>query len=584
HMELEQVGGKPYLLLGQYASSSDGAEFAFSIYRPSSPNWDAWEPVTPPRLGRAFGMVALRQRPAGAQLEAEQTPAPERLGVFHERRITVFDLSGKDAVPSYEILPFSWVARTAATLKGKTYAFGVELPPPGAAQRDAMLKVAGYDGAKWEELNTAGVKVPEGRKAFSLQAVEFQDCIKVLWREAQPDQTLHRDIEGPREATDGPLTIATFDGQAFVGDPVPVTGLPRGNTCVWAGGDQLKVLVQRRAKLEDAISSNGPMEIWRVTPTASAKSLEAHCVESVKESRARDGLMSFIAADYLASAGREFIVRSNWQMFEIWRKTPDEGWVRLAVNPRGLQVYDLEALLLAGLATGLALVAFGAGLAYHRRKQALTIMRKVQASEIYASLSLRMGAYLVDLTLVLAVTFYLTRLLGWPYVSPVNMLPVDFTRVPYWPFFVIYLAYTVGTEWLLGTTAGKFVMGLCVVADTGERVSLWAALVRNLLGFYERLPQTFVFVAVPMILFGPRRQRLGDMLARTFVVQKGALVVFKAQRAEARARGLNGDAASAGPNAGILPPIDPGLWDSKAGKKKKASDASDGNDDKDKRP
>ncbi|MGD0090452.1 MAG: RDD family protein, partial [Planctomycetota bacterium] len=121
------------------------------------------------------------------------------------------------------------------------------------------------------------------------------------------------------------------------------------------------------------------------------------------------------------------------------------------------------------------------------------------------------------------------------------------------PFFGVYIGYLAPAEWLFGTTLGKYTMGLSVVSDSGQRPSLWAVLVRNLVGFYERLPLTFV-IAVPMILLGPRRQRVGDLLARTFVVQKEALEGFKKQRARARP---SDDQLPAGE---LLPPVEMKFW------------------------
>ena len=66
--------------------------------------------------------------------------------------------------------------------------------------------------------------------------------------------------------------------------------------------------------------------------------------------------------------------------------------------------------------------------------------------------------------------------------------------------------------------------------DGGAPLTFWAALVRNFTGFYER-QILFAPIAASMIVFGPRRQRLGDIFARTFVVQHGALEMFKKQRA-----------------------------------------------------
>jgi uncharacterized RDD family membrane protein YckC len=118
--------------------------------------------------------------------------------------------------------------------------------------------------------------------------------------------------------------------------------------------------------------------------------------------------------------------------------------------------------------------------------------------------------------------------------------------MPSGTLFVVYIVYMTGMESLLGATAGKFVMGLRVVVDTGQKCSLWGALVRNLFGFYERLPLVAMFVPVPMIILTPRRQRLGDLLGRTFVVHKSALEAFKIQRARelAKSQQQNAEPAS----------------------------------------
>lgn len=567
-MELDQSGGQPYLLLVEDSSSaSEGVQRAFSIYRPRGDNWDDWETAVAPRIGTAYGMFAVRSNDGAAskaQGEGRES-GPERLGIFHSKRVTCIDLSGKSPSYSFDLLPFDWIAETAVTLKGTTLAFGVEFAPSAGADDEGPLKVARYDGQKWEELKVAGPKVRHGKIGFLLQAVEFPDGARVFWRDAEFDQTLHEDVEGPRVTFAGPLMMATFNGEAFVGEPRVIADLPRGDTDVWVDGDRIRVLLQRRDKNQEPFGSNGPMEIWQASSDG-----KMELVEVIEQSRARNGLLPYIQAKHLSWHGQEYIVRSNWQAFEVWRKQPETGWVRVTSAPKGLPVYDLEGVLLAAFGTGLALVAFGAGLAYHRRRHAWTILRKVQASDIYASFGLRAGAFAVDLALILAASYYIPRLLGRPEMSPLMILRVDFASLPHWAFFAVYMVYLVCAEWLFGTTVGKRLMGLSVVADTGGRPTFWAAAVRNLIGFYERLPQTFIFVAVPMIMFGPRRQRLGDVLARTFVVQARALEVFKAQRAAA----AQSDAPKA--SADLLPPLDLKLWEGFDGGGKKNDENKNG--------
>ena len=112
---------------------------------------------------------------------------------------------------------------------------------------------------------------------------------------------------------------------------------------------------------------------------------------------------------------------------------------------------------------------------------------------------------------------------------------MDVIRLPHAPFLIFYLVYLSASEWLWGATLGKYIMGLRVIMDPGKKLTFWAALVRNLVGFYERLPLAAMFVSLPMLIFTPRRQRLGDLLARTHVVHKAALEAYNLQRAEEQA-------------------------------------------------
>jgi uncharacterized RDD family membrane protein YckC len=574
-MYVRPVDGTPHLVLESFSSTADGPDVTFGIYRARSPDLDDWAEVTPPRNGHAYGVFVLKPplTPPGEERPKAPAAVGERLGIFHKDRATVFDFTGKEATQTYELLPFSWYAETAVYIKNDLYAFGVKLPKEIGKGREGPLKVARYDGAKWHELAFDGPKVHIGEWGFLLHAIEFQGGARVFWREAQPDQAIAPEVEGPRATTAGPLMMATFDGERFVGDPVAIDNLPRGSVTAWADGDQIRVLVQVRPKLEDFLASNGPMEVWKVSPDG-----KADFVEEIEKSRVRSGLQPFIAAEHVMYQGQEFIIRSNWQFFEIWRKTPEAGWVRQTAAPRGLPLHDLEMVLLGALGMCLALIAFGAGLAYHRRRQALAVMRQIQAREIYATLGLRMGAYAVDLGLCLAGGYYIGRLLGWTSISSLFLVPTDLVRSPHWPFFGLYMTYLTVGECVFGSTIGKFLMGLAVVDEMGERPTLWAALVRNLIGFFERLPHTFVFVAVPMIIFGPRRQRLGDILAHTFVVQKAALDMFKTQRARAAAR----QQQPAVPGA-LMPRMDVNLWD--ADEKKNGGRPGGGSqDDQERKP
>jgi uncharacterized RDD family membrane protein YckC len=575
NVQLAKVNGKPHMLV-EYVSPtySERGERYFSIYTPKSANWDEWDALTSDRLGRAYTLYAAptkaapasekekNEKPDETPGEQKSPPPPaEKLGLTHDLRVTLLDINAKPPTQTFETLPFSWKGETAVTRKGITYVFGVSDTVYETEQHEGTLMVARYDGQKWEELKP-GPKVRGNDTGFWLQAIETPTGMTVLWRGLDLDAVIWPNLEGPRAVTEGALTLVAFNGETFE-TPVTVTNIPRGNGTAWADGETIKVLLQTRHKNDDAISHNGAMEIWNVSPGGGAER-----VEEIEGSKNRGGLLAYLQVEHLAVDGADYVVRSNMQMFEIWKKTPDIPWTRVAYKPRGLPVYDLESALLAGVALSIALIAFGAALAYHRRKQALALLHKVSSRELYASLGLRSGAYMVDLCVVMGVTYLLAKSQGWPFVSPALML-LNFISEQHWPFFGVYLVYFVLTEWLFGASAGKFIMGLSVVMDGGERISLWSAVVRNLVGFVERLPVIATTVTLWMILLGPRRQRMGDILSRTFVVQKGALEAFKAQRAQDIALRKANQQSTQDLETGILPPVDTG-WDT--GRKKAKSD------------
>lgn len=83
-------------------------------------------------------------------------------------------------------------------------------------------------------------------------------------------------------------------------------------------------------------------------------------------------------------------------------------------------------------------------------------------------------------------------------------------------FFALAFAYFVVLEATIGATPGKLLLGMRVRTVDGGRIGWKASLVRNVL----RIVDGFAFYLVGAIVAwtSPRRQRLGDKLARTLVV------------------------------------------------------------------
>jgi len=86
---------------------------------------------------------------------------------------------------------------------------------------------------------------------------------------------------------------------------------------------------------------------------------------------------------------------------------------------------------------------------------------------------------------------------------------------------LVFIFYSIFCELYFSATPGKRVLGLLVVSAEGGRVSASQVLVRNLLrvlDFYPH-PQFYVMTLI-IIVITARRQRCGDLMARTMVVMK----------------------------------------------------------------
>jgi uncharacterized RDD family membrane protein YckC len=133
-------------------------------------------------------------------------------------------------------------------------------------------------------------------------------------------------------------------------------------------------------------------------------------------------------------------------------------------------------------------------------------------------LGLRIAAALIDLALlaglfvILSVTvgeatagggsFYVSLSPGWAVV-----------------FLVIALLYYFALEAWAGQTVGKRALGLRVGGTAGGRPSVWAVAGRTLLRIIDWLPAMYLAGFITMMATGARRQRIGDLAARTAVTR-----------------------------------------------------------------
>ncbi len=146
------------------------------------------------------------------------------------------------------------------------------------------------------------------------------------------------------------------------------------------------------------------------------------------------------------------------------------------------------------------------------------------AALVIAPMHLRALAFLVDLVIPYVLVFFL---LGAD-AGPVGMLsnwlslpshPEDFARAwDLYAFLGIYLLHVTLGEMFFRKSLGKMLLGLEVRMLDGKPPTVGAVLTRNLI----RIPETAVGLAVLYLVISDRKQRLGDLMAKTVVVAQEA--------------------------------------------------------------
>ncbi len=86
---------------------------------------------------------------------------------------------------------------------------------------------------------------------------------------------------------------------------------------------------------------------------------------------------------------------------------------------------------------------------------------------------------------------------------------------------VLGVAYFLIQEALFGATVGKAAMGLRVVDKSGNRLTMRQTIVRNVARLVDWLPNLYILGALS-IASSPSRQRIGDRLAGTLVVDQAS--------------------------------------------------------------
>jgi len=90
-----------------------------------------------------------------------------------------------------------------------------------------------------------------------------------------------------------------------------------------------------------------------------------------------------------------------------------------------------------------------------------------------------------------------------------------------WTWFtVVYAAYCMIFEFTLNATPGKLLLGLILLAETQQPPRHTQIFIRNISRLIELMGYPHVWLFILVVLFSRNRQRVGDLIARTVVVEK----------------------------------------------------------------
>lgn len=129
----------------------------------------------------------------------------------------------------------------------------------------------------------------------------------------------------------------------------------------------------------------------------------------------------------------------------------------------------------------------------------------------------RAAAALIDAAIVLVLLVVVAKTFGDEGATSRSVW-AETSGSPRAAFFALTFAYFFVGELVWAQTVGKRVMKLRVVGPGGSKLAAGPAFVRNLVRVVDWLPSLYVVGAIAVFATGERRQRLGDMAARTKVV------------------------------------------------------------------
>ena len=130
----------------------------------------------------------------------------------------------------------------------------------------------------------------------------------------------------------------------------------------------------------------------------------------------------------------------------------------------------------------------------------------------------RISAALIDLGLLIVLFIVLALAIGESDTEG-GSASLNLSGGPAVVYFALVLLYYFALEAAIGQTVGKRLLGLRVVRIDGSDPSVAAIALRTLLRIVDWLPFGYLVGFITMMATGQRRQRLGDLAAKTAVAR-----------------------------------------------------------------
>ncbi|MFP4057130.1 MAG: RDD family protein [Candidatus Brocadiia bacterium] len=437
------------------------------------------------------------------RLGPERQWSPEkRLGgahlaaAFHDGALYVFRRTNYTTYRDSDWKPHAWALdwppASACTFADGLWVFGQDTEEEAHRIRVARFQRPEAEDAAAARPVALQAVLPVSSRPYDLEAVPHEDAVQVFWHQDLPGEVANE------------LWRATFDGQQW-GEPQRVPApYAHGDFAAVSHQGTLWVLCRERGR---RLSDRRPV----LAMTLGAEGWS----EGTAVPGAEDDFLDFYTLDMGAASfqGSLYLFRATMNRVAVHR-WEDGAWA----SPR--MVTEVPASVIYGFwwslfnaAACLALlpaVAWSAFRVRHRSRRLVLGDRVVARAAPWGR---RVMALLVDFLMVEGLCSAAEVLLGAGGGDEGGLLPAVLLRA------VVFFGYYVLNERLTGQTLGKWVLGIAVVSRRGARPSLGAVAVRNLLRPWLPLFPAAYLVGSMVLLLTPRHQRLGDLLARTLVVE-----------------------------------------------------------------